>query len=133
MTPISLPEKWFVVVNSDYHCSTKEVFSHNSLTRDNSPITIRDFLNGQENNSCLPVVRKMSQELDGVYRQFSEFCNVYLTGTGSSMFAKCNTRQEAVSLSDQLPVDWNKWVVKGVNESPLQKSLKQFFNRVNQV
>lgn len=133
MTPISLPEKWFVVVNSDYHCSTKEVFSHNSLTRDNSPITIRDFLNGQENNSCLPVVRKMSQELDGVYRQFSELCNVYLTGTGSSMFAKCNTRQEAVSLSDQLPVDWNKWVVKGVNESPLQKSLKQFFNRVNQV
>ena len=133
VTPIELPEKWFVVVNTDYHCSTREVFTHKHLTRVNSAITIRDFLNGQENNSCLPVVRQMSQELDDVYRRFSVFSKVYLTGTGSSMFAKCNTRQEAVSLSDQLPVGWNKWVVKGVNESPLQKSLKQFFNRVNQV
>ena len=133
MTSIKLPENWFVVVNSDHHCSTKEVFAHNSLTRDNSPITIRDFLDGQENNDCLPVVREMNQELDRQYRQFSDFSKVYLTGTGSSMFAKCNTRQEAVSLSDRLPDGWNKWIVKGINKSPLQKSLKQFFNRVNQV
>jgi 4-diphosphocytidyl-2-C-methyl-D-erythritol kinase len=128
-----LPEKWFVVVNSDVHCSTKEVFAHNSLTRDNAAITMCDFLKGQENNDCLPVVREMSKELDEVYCQFSQFSNVYLTGTGSSMFAKCNTREEAVSLSDQLPESWTKWVVKGINESPLQKSLKQFFNRAIQV
>jgi 4-diphosphocytidyl-2-C-methyl-D-erythritol kinase len=133
MTVIDLPEKWFVVVNPPYHCSTKEVFSHNSLTRDNSAITIRDFLDGQEDNSCLPVVREISQELDAVYLQFSEFSKVYLTGTGSSMFAKCDTRQEAVLLSERLPDGWNKWIVKGVSESPLQKSLKQFFNRLNQV
>lgn len=130
---IDLPEEWFVVVNSDYHCSTKEVFQHNSLTRDNSAITIRDFLNGQTKNDCLSVVRQMSQELDDVYRRFSGFSEVYLTGTGSSMFAKCCTREEAVSLSDRLPADWSKWVVKGVNESPLHKSLKQFSNQVNQV
>jgi len=133
ITPIELPEVWFVVVNSPHHCSTKEVFAHNSLTRVNSPITIRDFLDGQENNDCLEVVREMNQELDRVYRQFSDFSKVNLTGTGSSMFAKCNTRQEAVSLSDRLPDGWNKWIVKGINKSPLQKSLKQFFNRVNQV
>jgi len=128
-----LPEEWFVVVNSDYHCSTKEIFQHNCLTRDNEAITIRDFLDGQMKNDCLPVVRQMSQELDGVYRQFSEFSTVYLTGTGSSMFAKCGTREEAVSLSGKLPDDWNKWVVKGVNDSPLQKSLKEFSNRLNKV
>ncbi|MBL4743993.1 MAG: 4-(cytidine 5'-diphospho)-2-C-methyl-D-erythritol kinase [Cycloclasticus sp.] len=130
---LDLPEQWYVVVNSDVHCSTKEVFAHNSLTRDNSAITIRDFLNGQVKNDCLPVVMQMSQELRDVHQQFSEFSSVYLTGTGSSMFAKCSTRQEAVSLSDQLPESWTKWVVKGINESPLQKSLKQFFNRANQV
>ncbi|MGB1541279.1 MAG: 4-(cytidine 5'-diphospho)-2-C-methyl-D-erythritol kinase [Cycloclasticus sp.] len=133
ITPMKLPETWYVIVNSGVHCSTKEVFTHNRLTRDNSPITIRDFLNGQENNSCLPVVRELSRELDEVYRQFAEFSNVYLTGTGSSLFAKCMNRQEAVSLSDKLPDSWSKWVVRGINESPLQKSLKQFFNRANQV
>jgi len=133
LEPMTLPEEWFVVVNSTHHCSTKEIFQHNCLTRDNEAITIRDFLDGQTKNDCLSVVRQMNKELDGVYRQFSEFSTVYLTGTGSSMFAKSGTREEAVSLSGKLPDDWNKWVVKGVNESPLQKSLKEFSNRLNQV
>ncbi len=129
ITPMALPENWFVVVNSEHHCSTREVFSHNSLTRDNSAITIRDFLGGQQENVCLPVVREMNRELDGIYRQFAEFSKVYMTGTGSSMFAKCGTRQEAVTLSEQLPDSWAKWAVKGVNKSPLQMSLKQFLCR----
>ncbi len=133
LEPVDLPETWFVIVNSSYHCSTKEIFQHNCLTRDNEAITIRDFLDGQTKNDCFPVVRRLSKELDGIYRQFTGFSTVYLTGTGSSMFAKCSNRQEAVSLSDALPADWNKWVVKGVNESPLQKSLKQFSNRLNKV
>ena len=131
LTPLELPEQWFVVVNSDHHCSTREVFQNNRLTRDNSAITIRDFLNGQMKNDCLPVVLEMNEELREIYQQFSIFSEVFLTGTGSSMFAKCNTRNEAVSLSKQLPDNWNKWIVKGLNESPLQKSLKQFFNRLN--
>ncbi|HIF17740.1 MAG TPA: 4-(cytidine 5'-diphospho)-2-C-methyl-D-erythritol kinase [Cycloclasticus sp.] len=127
ITPMQLPEKWFVVVNSGHHCSTRDVFTHKSLTRDNPAITIRDFLDGQVQNVCLPVVREMNRELDDIYIQFSRFSTVYMTGTGSSMFAKCDTRQEAVALLEQLPESWGKWVVKGLNESPLQKSLKQFY------
>ena len=127
LTPISLPEQWFVVVNPACHSSTKEVFQHNRLTRDSSAITIRDFLDGQMKNDCLPVVLEINKECKEVYRQFSEFSEVFLTGTGSSMFAKCGTRAQAVLLSNQLPADWTKWIVKGVNESPLQMSLKQFF------
>jgi len=131
ITPMDLPEKWFVIVNSDYHCSTREIFTHNRLTRDSSAITIRDFLGGHETNDCFNVVKEISKELNNIYQLFSQFGKVFLTGTGSSMFAKCDTRQEAVLLSDKLPDGWNKWVVKGVNESPLQKSLKQFFNQAN--
>lgn len=128
ISPIELPEQWFVVVNSDFHCSTREIFTHNRLTRDSSAITIRDFLEGHETNDCFDVVKEISEELNNIYQLFSQFGQVFLTGTGSSMFAKCDTRQEAVVLSDKLPADWNKWIVKGVSESPLQKSLKQFFN-----
>jgi len=131
LTPLELPEQWFVVVNSDQHCSTKEVFQHNRLTRDNSAITIRDFLNGQMKNDCLPVVLEINKELRGIYQQFSVFSDVFLTGTGSSMFARCNSRKEAVSLSNKLPDSWNKWIVKGLSESPLKGSLKQFFNRLS--
>ena len=131
ITVMELAEKWFVVVNSNHHCSTKDVYAHKGLTRDNSAITIRDFLAGRENNVCLPVVREMNQELDAIYKQFSRLSKVFMTGTGSSFFAKCETRQEAVILSEQLPDNWNKWVVKGINESPLHKSLKQFSNQIN--
>lgn len=133
LSNIDLPDKWFVVVNSDYHCSTKEVFQNKGLTRDSSAITIRAFLDGQEENDCLSVVREMSQELDDVYRQFSDFGKVSLTGTGSSMFVKCNTREQAVFLSEQLPADWQRWVVRGVDKSPLHSSLKQFVSAVNNV
>lgn len=128
LTAIELPEKWFVVVNSNLHCSTKEVFAHKSLTRDNPAITIRAFLDGQEDNVCLPVVRQMNQKLDFIYKQFSSFSKVFMTGTGSSLFAKCESRKQAVTLLNKLPGNWEKWVVKGVSESPLQKSLKQFLN-----
>ena len=130
---IELPEKWFVVVNSDYHCSTKEVFQNKCLTRDSSAITIRAFLDGYENNDCLSVVRGMSRELDDLYRRFSDFGKVLLTGTGSSMFIKCDTREDAVNLSKELPVEWQVWVVKGVNESPLHSSLNRFINSANKV
>jgi len=133
ITEMELPEKWFVVVNSDYHCSTKEIFQNKCLTRDSSPITIRAFLDGYDNNDCLAVVREASQELDGLYRQFSRFGKVLLTGTGSSMFIKLDTREEAVSLSKELPADWQVWVVSGVNKSPLHSSLNQFINSVNKV
>ncbi len=133
LSNIDLPDKWFVVVNSDYHCSTKEVFQNKGLTRDSSAITIRAFLDGQEENDCLSVVREMSQELDDVYRQFSDFGKVSLTGTGSSMFVKCNTREQAVFLSEQLPADWQRWVVRGLDKSPLHSSLKQFVSTANNV
>lgn len=128
LTPMVLPEEWFVVINSDHHCSTKEVFSHKGLTREGSAITMHDFLNGQMQNDCLPVVRQMNSALDGIYQEFSRFSKVYMTGTGSSMFAKRSTRQEAVLLSEQLPESWAKWVVVGVSQSPLRKSLNQFLS-----
>lgn len=127
ITALELPPKWFVVVNSSIHCSTKDVFNHNCLTRDSSAITICDFLGGQNNNDCFAAVMEMEEELAKVYKQFSLFGEVFLTGTGSSLFAVCETRQEAVALSEQLPNQWDKWVVEGVNESPLHKALNLSF------
>jgi len=133
ISEMKLPEKWFVVVNSEYHCSTKEVFQNKCLTRDSAAITIRAFLDGYEKNDCLAVVRGMSQGLDDIYCRFSDFGKVLLTGTGSSMFMKCDTREEAVSLSEKLPAEWQTWVVRGVNKSPLHSSLNRFINSANKV
>jgi len=130
IVPVSLDESWYLVVNSGVHVSTKEIFSHNRLTRDCSPITIRDFQEGQLENVCLPILRELSEDVDKMYQCFSTFTDVQLTGTGSSLFAKCKTRVEALELSNKLPDNWTKWLVKGVNESPLHKALNGFVNQV---
>ncbi|ORU91248.1 MAG: 4-(cytidine 5'-diphospho)-2-C-methyl-D-erythritol kinase [Cycloclasticus sp. symbiont of Poecilosclerida sp. M] len=133
ITPLGLNESWFLVVNTGCPISTKEVFGHKRLTRNSSAITIRDFLDGQVENDCLPVVREISKEFDEFFQLFSDFSQVYLTGTGSSMFAKCASREAAVKLSDELPSGWNKWVVKGIDKSPLQRALNQFVANTNRV
>jgi 4-diphosphocytidyl-2-C-methyl-D-erythritol kinase len=133
VTSLVLGERWYLVVNPGCHISTKEVFAHKSLTRDSSAITIRDFLGGQNENDCLPVVREISKEFDEFFQRFSKVCQVYLTGTGSSMFAECESREAAVKLSGKLPTNWNKWIVKGIDQSPLQSALNQFVGQTNQV
>ena len=130
IVPVALDEHWYLVVNSGVHVSTKEIFSHNRLTRDCSPITIRDFHEGQLENVCLPILRKLSKDADKMYQYFSTFTDVRLTGTGSSLFATCETRADALELSNKLPDGWTKWLVKGVNESPLHKALNRFVNQV---
>ena len=41
LTPIDLPERWFLVVTPDCHVPTAEIFSNPQLTRNSSPIKIR--------------------------------------------------------------------------------------------
>lgn len=130
ITPLSLAERWFLIVSPATHNATKEIFTHYRLTRDSSAITIRAFLDGQIQNDCLSVVREINKEFDLMYRQFSEFSDVYLTGTGSSMFAKCNSRKDAEALLEKLPRTWKVAVVKGVNDSPLHTLLNKFMNQV---
>jgi len=130
ITPISLPERWYLVVNPEVHSSTKEIFTHNRLTRDSSAITIRDFLEGQTQNDCLSVVREINKEFDRIYQQFSGFEKVFLTGTGSSMFAVFDNRQAVVDLQTKLPKSWNMFIAQGVNESPLHTVLNNLKNQV---
>lgn len=130
ITPLTLGENWFLIASPATHNSTKEIFTHNRLTRGSSAITIRDFLDGQKENDCLSVVREINKEFDLMYRQFSGFSDVYLTGTGSSMFAKCNNRKDAEALLEKLPRTWKTTVVKGVDVSPLHVLLNKFRNQV---
>ena len=58
MAPVSMPPLWFVVLVPNVHIETAALFSSPELTRDCSPITIRDFLAGRGGNVFRPVVTK---------------------------------------------------------------------------
>ncbi len=48
-----------------------------------------------------------------------------MTGTGACIFAGFDKQQQAESVYEKLPQGWDGFVVKGLNNSPLQVRLAQ--------
>jgi 4-diphosphocytidyl-2-C-methyl-D-erythritol kinase len=126
---LDLPEPWYVVVVPPCHVATSAVFSAPGLTRDNKPIKIRDFLAGQQENHCLPVVSEMYPVVQealaalGVHAEQPR-----LTGTGACVFAAFAAESDARAAASRLAGSWQCFVARGLNESPLHSTLARAVN-----
>ena len=125
LDPVELPERWFVVLIPAISVSTTKVFSDPQLIRDCPPITIRDFLAGQGQNVCEPVVCAQYPEVAAALAALAHFAPARLTGTGACVFAAFDTEVLARSALAQLAGQWQGFVAKGVNTSPLLTTLQQ--------
>ena len=121
LEPVKLPEPWFIVLIPPLNVSTAHVFSNPQLRRDCSPITIRAFLAGRETeNVCEPLVRKAYPEVENALRALDVHATARMTGTGACVFAAFDTEAEAKLAWSVLKHDWQGFVAKGVNLSPLR-------------
>lgn len=123
LTPLELPEPWYVVVVPDCHVATAKVFGAPDLTRDNKPIIIRDFLAGQHENHCLPVVLGMYPDIRNALSDLSRFSPARLTGTGACVFASFDSEIEAQRALGILGKSWTAFKARGTNQSPVHKIL----------
>lgn len=125
LTPVTLPEPYFVVLSPACHVNTGEIFSHQQLTRDSSPIKMAAFLAGQSRNDCEILVRRLYPEVDSAIHWLSQFGPARLTGTGSSVFVPVSSEQAARDVLQALATEGNSalsgtqgWIAKGINRSP---------------
>jgi 4-diphosphocytidyl-2-C-methyl-D-erythritol kinase len=119
-----LPEPWYVVVVPPCHVATGAVFSSGDLTRDNKSITIENFVAGQQENHCLPVVQAMYPvvgEALGAVAKFSD--SAKLTGTGACVFGVFADERGAREAARKLSAQWRVFVAKGLNRSPTHGAL----------
>jgi 4-diphosphocytidyl-2-C-methyl-D-erythritol kinase len=120
LTPLQLPQPWYLVVTPPCEVSTAEIFGDPELTRDTPKITITDFLAGQGHNDCLSVVRRryppVAQALDWLAAQGAQ---ARLTGTGASVFATFTDQAQARQLLMKLPAEFRGLVAQGRNRSVL--------------
>jgi 4-diphosphocytidyl-2-C-methyl-D-erythritol kinase len=121
---IEIPEQWIVVIKPDCHVDTKEVFSDKDLTRNSKSITMDDFIAGQHQNDCVGVVRERYQSVKDALLDLSKFSEARLTGTGACIFAQFDSEEAANSACLSLQKNWQVYLVRGVNESPLFTKLK---------
>lgn len=115
LTPVELPDAFFLVVTPPCFVSTKEVFSQENLTRNSPAIKMADFLAGRSRNDCEAVTRALYPAVAEALDWLAQFTEARMTGTGASVFARCKSRAEAEQLLARLPKPLTGFVAEGVN------------------
>lgn len=119
LTPVDLPERWYVIITPQCHVSTAEIFSHLELTRNSSPIKMAAVFEGYSRNDCQDLVRRLYPEVDEALDWLERFAEARLTGTGASIFASFGSEAEAQAVFQQLPHGWTGVSARGLNKSPV--------------
>jgi 4-diphosphocytidyl-2-C-methyl-D-erythritol kinase len=124
LTPVELPEPWFLVLTPACQVSTREIFNAPDLKRNRLKAQVADikmpqFLSRVATNDCLPVVRARYPQVAEAFDFLGEYARARLTGTGASVFADFATRVEARRVLDLATPRWQGFVARGLNRSPL--------------
>lgn len=119
LTPVMVPECWFLVMTPPCMVTTADVFRHPKLTRNSPSITITDFISGDDRNDCLEVVRGGYPPVARAIDWLDGFARARLTGTGACVFASFSSRAEAEAVLLQAPAELSGFVARGLNRSPL--------------
>ncbi|MBT8120298.1 MAG: 4-(cytidine 5'-diphospho)-2-C-methyl-D-erythritol kinase [Gammaproteobacteria bacterium] len=129
LRPVSLQEKWYLVLVPPVHISTKKVFENLHLTRDCSAIKLCDLSRHEWRNVCTPVVINnypmVSQAIDIV----NKYSKAKMSGTGASVFSSFDTKVQAEEVLQKIRSEheigtWISFVAKGLNVSPLHHFLE---------
>ena len=125
LTPIAVPERWYVVIYPGVGVGTREVFQSPELTRNSPVITIRAFFESGGRNDCEAVVRARSPEVAQALEWLARAGPARLTGTGSCVFTGRGSAAEAERLAAQVPDRWTSFVARGLDTSPVRELLRQ--------
>ena len=125
LEPVTLPERWYVIIRPGVSVSTREVFQSPELTRNSPLITIRAFFESGGRNDCELVVRAKWPEVAEALDWLGHHAPARLTGTGSCIFASVASPGEAERIAARVPDKWRSFVARGLNVSPLHALLSK--------
>jgi 4-diphosphocytidyl-2-C-methyl-D-erythritol kinase len=123
LAPLVLPEKWYLIIKPATNVSTEKVFSHEELTRGTAAITVAAFFEQGGQNDCEVVVSKDYPEVKRALQWLRKRGAAQLTGTGACVFATFADKSHAEAVLNETPTEWECFIAKGINHSPLQHLL----------
>jgi 4-diphosphocytidyl-2-C-methyl-D-erythritol kinase len=124
LTPLELPEAWYLVLHPGVAVATAEIFQAPELTRNSPIITIRALSPGQTRNDCEPVVRSRYPAVAAALEWMGARATARLSGTGSCVFASFASAADAERVAARVPDEWSARVARGLNRSPLLAALE---------
>lgn len=134
LEPLPLPEAWYVVIEPPVSVPTVEIFHSKELTR-NTPIcritgsAVRNVLHEIRNktrNDMQSVACKLYPDIQKALDALAEYGEPRMSGSGSSVFLECSSREQAESVKGALLPDWKVWIARGMPEHPLRSWVEEF-------
>ncbi len=126
LTPMTLPLRHYLLLDTGVHVPTSELFQAPELTRNDPPITMPDFLrDSASNNAFETVLRARSARVDAAMNALAVHGRAQLTGSGGGCFVAFETADGAQRARAKMAPEWSVWCVQGVDESPLLLTLRQ--------
>jgi 4-diphosphocytidyl-2-C-methyl-D-erythritol kinase len=139
LTPLSLPEPWFVVLVPQVHVSSAELFCDPRLTRDVPAFRIAGYLaqcaggsvsgaffdeaGAQVFNVFESLVCEKHPEIDDALRWLAQFSPARLTGSGACVFSAFADEPQARHVAALAAGRWQTIVAAGCNHSSLLSAL----------
>ncbi|MGB8694226.1 MAG: 4-(cytidine 5'-diphospho)-2-C-methyl-D-erythritol kinase [Steroidobacteraceae bacterium] len=128
LTPLELPERWYLIIHPGVAVATAAIFQAPELTRNSPVITIRavsptPIRLDEMRNDCEPLVRARFPAVAAALQWLESRAAARLSGTGSCIFASFARAADAERIAAQVPDEWTSFVARGVNRSPLEGAL----------
>ena len=124
LTPLNLPEYYYLVVSINNQISTSEIFSHKALTMSPLQRKITDFsLVSNPHNDCLDAAIDLESEIKDALMYLNStrkhVDEARMTGSGSCVFVAFENESDALIANKELPSKWVGFVAKAIDKSPL--------------
>jgi len=118
LTPLELPERWYVILLPDCHVSTAKIFSSAQLTRDTSPITMSAFFAGAVCNDLQQVVETHYPAVRKALDLLDQFAPAMMTGSGACVFAAVDDQASAQVIARETQAHFTTIIAQGINHRP---------------
>lgn len=127
LTPLDLPQRWYVVVDPGVHVPTAALFAAPELTRAAPQLTIPRFLAGEATgNAFEPVARARFPAVARALDWLGGYGEARLSGSGGCVFAAVDARETALGIVENRPAGLRGFVARGVAASPLLARLDEW-------
>lgn len=125
LEPLPVSEDWYVVLTPPVQVSTARIFGHPDLTRHSAPLRIRAFPFSGAKNDCESVTCMLYPEVRTALEWLRKHApEARMSGTGSSVFARFSSRDQAAVVLAQKPGELKGFIARGTNISPLHRALR---------
>ncbi len=128
LSPLKLPDHYYIVLTPDVHVSTAKIFANSRLTKDTKPLKIADFSNGESSkqfrNDLEKVVCEEYTAVATALAWLKQYGHGKMSGSGASVFVAVDSLAKAKAIFAKKPHNINGFIAKSLSHHPLYELAK---------